>query len=167
MNPTLLTALIVVVLGGMLALAYGQLHWKSATGRIAEELDAARLPIQTKVFSASELGGLPAPVQRFFRAALTDGQEIVAGVAIEQTGTFNQSETIPAWKPFTATQRGVMRRPGYIWDARIRMFPGVPVRVCDAYVAGEGILQAAVFGLFPVVNLRDAGEMAKGELMRI
>ena len=46
------------------------------------------------------------------------------------------------------------------------MWPGVPVRVRDAYVAGEGILRAAVFGLFPVANLRDSGELAKGELMR-
>jgi hypothetical protein len=166
MNATLLTVLIVAALGATLALVSGQRRWQTATKRLAEKLDAARLPFQAKVFSASELDGLPAPVQRFFRAALTDGQRIVAGVAIGQTGTFNQSATTAAWKPFTATQRVVTRRPGYFWDACIVMFPGAPVRVRDAYVAGEGILQAAVFGLFPVANLRDSGELAKGELMR-
>ena len=166
MNTTLITLPIILAASVMLALVYGNLHWKSATTKLNASLEAARLPFEAKVFSAGALAGLPAPVQRYFRAALVDGLRIVAEVAIEQTGSFNQSDAIPAWKPFTATQRAFTHRPGYFWDARIMMWPGVPVRVRDAYVAGEGILQAAVLGLFPVANLRDSGELAKGELMR-
>ena len=166
MNTTLITLPIILAAGVAIALVYGNLRWKSATSKLDASLEAARLPLGTKVFSANELLGLPAPVQRYLSAAMVDGLRMVAAVAIEQTGTFNQSETIPAWRPFTATQRAVTRRPGYFWDARIRMWPCVPVRVRDAYVAGEGILQAALFGLFPVANLRDTGELAKGELMR-
>lgn len=33
------------------------------------------------------------------------------------------------------------------------MMPGLKVRVHDAYVAGEGILHAAILGLFTVVEL--------------
>ena len=39
-------------------------------------------------------------------------------------------------------------------------------RVHDAYVAGTGILHAAVLGLIPVADVRDTPEMARGELMR-
>jgi hypothetical protein len=46
------------------------------------------------------------------------------------------------------------------------MMPGLPVRVHDAYIAGEGILHAAVLGLVSMVNLRGTGEVAQGELMR-
>jgi len=46
------------------------------------------------------------------------------------------------------------------------MMPGVPVRVHDAYVAGEGILYAAVLGVFTVADMRDRDEVAQGELMR-
>lgn len=163
---TLLGILLVVIISGTLALVYGNSRWKSATRKLRDRLEAGQLPLHSKIFSHRELAGLPAPVQRYFRAALVDGLRIVAGVAIEQTGTFNQSETTPAWKRFTALQRVVTQRPGYFWDARIMMFPGVAVRVRDAYVAGEGILQAAVLGLFPVANLRDSGELAQGELLR-
>jgi hypothetical protein len=38
--------------------------------------------------------------------------------------------------------------------------------VHDAYVAGEGILSAAAFGIFNMANLRDTGELARGELIR-
>jgi hypothetical protein len=41
----------------------------------------------------------------------------------------------------------ITRRPGFDWDARVAIMPGVPVRVHDAYIAGRGTLHAAVFGL--------------------
>jgi len=75
-------------------------------------------------------------------------------------------ETTDRWKPFASDQKVITNRPGFDWDGRVAMMPGVPVRVHDAYVAGEGILHASLLGLFPVVDLRSAGEVAKGELMR-
>jgi hypothetical protein len=51
------------------------------------------------------------------------------------------------WRPFTS-----QRRPGFDWDARIAVLPGVPVCVHDAYVAGEGELQARLFGLVPLAD---------------
>ena len=106
------------------------------------------------------------PVQRYFRTALTEGQPIVAVVSVEHEGTFNMSETAEQWKPFTSTQRVITRRPGFDWDGRIAMMPGTPVRVHDAYVAGEGILHATLLGLVTLANLRGTPEMAQGELMR-
>jgi hypothetical protein len=38
--------------------------------------------------------------------------------------------------------------------------------VHDAYVGGQGILHAAVLGLFTVADMRGTKEMAEGELMR-
>ena len=43
-------------------------------------LEAARLPVARKAYSPDELVGLPAPVQKYFRAVLKDGQPIVAAV---------------------------------------------------------------------------------------
>jgi len=60
----------------------------------------------------------------------------------------------------------VTRRPGFDWDARISLLPGIAVRVHDAYVAGEGLLHAAVLAMFPVAIQRGTPEVAEGELMR-
>lgn len=46
------------------------------------------------------------------------------------------------------------------------MLPGLPARVHDAYVAGEGILHASLLGLFTVADLRGTDYIAEGELMR-
>ena len=68
--------------------------------------------------------------------------------------------------PFTSDQLVITRRPGFDWDARICLSPGVHVFVHDAYGAGEGILHAALSGLITLVDLRGTPEMAEGELMR-
>ncbi len=122
--------------------------------------------MQPATFEERELQGLPAPVARYFRIALTLGQPLIEAASIEHSGTFNMDEQGNQRKPFTSTQRVITRRPGFDWDGHIALMPGVPVRVHDAYVAGEGILHAALFGLIPLVNLRSTGDVAEGELMR-
>jgi hypothetical protein len=148
-------------------LIYGSIRWQSATDAMHATLEAARSPVGPKTYSANELVGLPAPVQRYFRAALTDGQPIGTAVSIEHTGTFNMAATgDDQWRPFSSTQRVITQRPGFDWEARIAMLPGLPVRVHDAYIAGEGMLHASLFGLVSMANLRGTPAMAQGELLR-
>jgi hypothetical protein len=109
---------------------------------------------------------LPAPVQRYFRAALTDGQPIVAAASIEHAGTFNMSASGDKWQPFTSRQRVTTQCPGFIWDARITVAPGLKARVHDAYVQGEGILHATLLGFLTLVNMRGTRAVAEGELLR-
>jgi hypothetical protein len=148
------------------ALVYGSSRWRSATNEMHAKLEAARLPIGVKTFDPNELIGLPAPVQKYFRTVLKAGQPMVAAVSVEHAGTFNMSETGEQWKPFTSTQRVIIQRPGFDWEARIAMMPGVAARVHDAYISGEGLLHASLFGLVSIVNLRGTPEIAQGELMR-
>lgn len=155
--------LVVVVVAAIL---HGDFRWKSGTRELRDQIEAARLPIEPKVFDRRELERVPAPVQRYFHSVLRDGQPIVAAVTLSHAGTFNMDELAEQWKPFTSSQAVVTRRPGFDWDGRIALMPGLPVYVHDAYVAGEGILHAAVLGLVLMVALRDGDEVAKGELMR-
>ncbi len=160
----IILALAVVAAG---ALVYGSMRWQSATATMDATLEAARLPIAPKTYSANELSGLPAPVQRYFRAALTDGQLMIVAASVEHTGTFNMNVTgDDQWRPFSSAQRVITQRPGFDWEARIAMLPVLPVRVHDAYIAGEGMLHASLFGLVSMANLRGTPEMAQGELLR-
>jgi hypothetical protein len=124
-----------------------------------------RLPSPSK-FDARELGGLPAPVQRYFRAVLTDGQPIIAGATLRMAGSMNLSATAEQWKPFTSQQQVVTCKPGFLWDARVAMFPGMPAHVEDSYIAGHGRLVAKVLGWFTVAQSQGQGEIARGEFMR-
>lgn len=149
---------------------YGSRQWSAMTQAQTGELDAARTASGQAThparYDSRELEGLPAPVQRYFRAVLTDGQPIITAATINLDGTFNLSPTGQQWKPFTAHQRVVTRRPGFLWDAEIAMFPGLQVRVVDSYIAGMGRLHAAILGLFTIADLSGGGEIARGEFMR-
>jgi hypothetical protein len=154
------------LLAAAAAIAYGSWRWQNDTAALRARLEAARVTPSPPQYSDSELAGLPAPVQRYFRAVLKDGQPVVTAAALTHRGTFNMSEAAEQWKPFTSQQRVITRRPGFDWDARISMFPGVRVHVHDAYVAGAGTLRGAIAGLIPVVDMPDSPELARGELMR-
>jgi hypothetical protein len=151
--------------------AHGAKRWSHMIRRLTRQLEAARtgaqaLPPSPARYDPRELQGLPAPVQRYFRAVLKEGQPIIAAATVELAGMFNLSATGEQWKPFTSRQRIVTRRPGFLWDAQVAMLPGAPVRVVDSYIAGEGLLRAAVLGLFTVAEARGGGELARGEFMR-
>lgn len=150
----------------LVAVGYGAFRWEDGTRELRARLDAARVPLHPQVVDFRELDDLPPPVKRFFRKVLKDGQPMVAGARVRHSGTFNMGETTDQWKSFTSSQQVITQRPGFDWDGRVSLMPGFQVRVHDAYVAGEGILHATLFGLFSMVNLRGTGDVAKGELMR-
>lgn len=159
-----LVAIVVVAIAGVAV--YGGRRWPDLTRDIRARLEAARLPVEPRVVDFAELEGLPDPVQRYFRRVLREGQSMVAAVRVRHEGTFNMGGADQRWMMFTSDQLVITKRPGFDWNARMRVMPGVGVRVHDAYVAGEGILYAAVLGAIPVANLRGGGEIAAGELMR-
>jgi hypothetical protein len=155
-----------LILGAIIAAVIGTLRWSNATNTRLARLDANRVaPVVTR-YNERELEGLPSPVQRFFRATLKNGQPIITAVTAQHQGTFNMRESADNWKPFTSNQRVITMRPGFDWDARIWLAPGMPIFVHDAYIAGVGMLRGAIFGLIPVVDMAGTEAMARGELMR-
>lgn len=166
----ILTWGIVVVVGLGLAyaaaFAFGAWRWSVASGELLAKLDAGRVPPTISRYHATELEDLPTSVQRFFRAALTDGKPIVTAVTLTQNGLFNMSATADQWKPFTATQQFTTARPGFVWNANITLFPGMPASVVDAFIAGNGLLRPTILGLFGLGTLQGTGEIARGELLR-
>lgn len=155
-----------MVLGWAALAAAGSYRWRQATRALVARLEAARTVHPVGRYDTRELEGLPSPVQRYFRNVLTQGQPIIAAASVDHVGHFNAGEAVDRWKPFTSRQRVVTRRPGFVWNGRVRMLPGLPVHVHDAYVAGTGILRPAMLGLFTLIDLHGEGEVAQGELMR-
>ena len=145
---------------------YASFLWEAETERMRRVLKGGRTPVTPKTYDPEELKGLPDMVQRYFKTVLTAGQPMIAAATVEHTGTFNIAESGEKWQRFTSDQLVITRHPGFDWDARIQMLPGIEVRVHDAYIAGEGIMHAALLGLVPLAKMRGASEMARGQLMR-
>lgn len=143
--------------------AAGRLWWSRTTrewrARFASQPE--RMPQRE-----AALETLPLPVQRYLRRALMLKEVKAERIWIRQQGVFNLSEEGERWAPFSAEQVTSLAEPGFDWDARVRMAPGVTVFVRDSYAAGEGLTEARVFGLWPVAHVRGGGAIAEGQLLR-
>lgn len=160
--------LIPVVVGLILVLAIilSARRWERQTQQMRAQLEQGRRSTNPVPYTSRELAGLPPPVARYFRRVLQEGQPHIASALLTHSGTFSMSETKDKWSAFSSTQLVVCDRPGFDWDGRIRIFPGLMVYVHDAYIAGEGILHASFLGLFTVADIKGTPEVAQGELMR-
>lgn len=152
--------------GAVLSRQYGQHHWLQKTHHLEQKLYRQNTALPQQKFEASELAQLPEPVRRYFNLVLVEGQPIIAQARFEHRGQFNLNGADVKWKPFRSKQLVVANAPGFVWNGHIQMAPGLPVFVHDAYVQGNGILQAKLLGLVTMAENRNTLEMAESELMR-
>lgn len=162
----LVTAIALLLVGLSIALGLAELRWRSVTAAFVARLGEGAPAPPPGVFSAASIDTLPAPVRRYFRAVLREGQPVVRRCRLTQEGTFLVRPEKNAWGPFTAVEHFAAAPPGFVWDARIRMAPGVPVRVRDGFVRGAGYMRGSVMALFPVIAVEGTRAIAEGALVR-
>jgi hypothetical protein len=156
----------VLVVAAAAVLVFGAARWRTRTRRLRRDLAVPAEGTAPRTYDPLETEELPAPVRRYFHAALGAGQPIVGSARIATEGEFLLDEKKNRWAPFTADQLFVARPPGFDWDARIRMAPGITIFVRDAYRAGAGLLRAEALGLVTVASQEPTPELAEGELLR-
>jgi hypothetical protein len=147
-----------------LALWSGAAAWNAETALKVESLKQSASIGEIKTVSFADFQNLPAPVARYFRFALKDGQPIVRTAKIRHAGEFNLNEK---WIPFESEQHFSTNAPAFVWDAKMRMNPLMNVRVRDGYSGGRGSMTAKIFAAFTVVNADSSDEkLAQGALLR-
>jgi hypothetical protein len=159
-----------VFVGGaiaMTAVAVNQYRWRARIDVLQSDLErqAARAAFVVGGDWRSAAASAPAPVARYLLKSIRGESADIRRIDLDTAGEFRTSAGAP-WLPFHASQRFTTSPPGFVWDARMRMFRLVDVYVRDAYVDGWGELVAKVGGVWTVA--RDAGTeaLADGELMR-
>ncbi len=91
----------ILILAGIgITIVYGKYWWQTDTDGLCAKFAKGQQIIEPKFYSQMELEGFPAPVERFFRKVLKDGQPMIAAgqpmiaaVKLSQRGQFNMSET--------------------------------------------------------------------------
>ena len=157
-----------VLAAGVAATAVGSYIWRRGVARREDAL--VRHMRQSRgtperAFQRSDVADLPAPVARYFTFAIPDGQRRIRAARVRWAGDM-RLQPGAEWSPFTAEQHFTVAPPGFVWDARVRMIPAIPVRVRDSYVAGEGQMLGRIGGVVSVVNEGGTSEMASSALVR-
>jgi hypothetical protein len=156
----------VVIAAIAVAVVAGGSRWArettAATARLEASADSA-----AQVVAFSGLEALPAPVQRYLKMALRDGQPRPASVRMRQTGRLRTGVESEQWLDFTASEILVPEARGFVWDARIRLAPLVHAAVRDAYIDGTGSGDVAFQSAFTLSAERGGHELNAGNLYRL
>jgi hypothetical protein len=162
---TLVGVLVAVLVGLVLLTGVASWRWSAGTDALVERMLRASRPRGPARFDASELADLPAPVQRYLRKVIPQGFPLIRRARLQQTGAFLVSPP-QGWRPFRAIHTATVAPVGFVWDARIRLAPGLDVRVRDAFVDGAGQMRAAVAGVVALADVHDTPDIATGALIR-
>lgn len=162
------TLIVVVglVLVAVAVLGIAAMRWNARTAEQIAKLNAARSLPATRTYDAAQLGGLPVPVARYFRLVLRDGQPLIRRARLMQRGQFLVRPTAAGWRPFVATETFVTQPAGFVWDARIKMAPGLPVRVRDSFAGGRGSMHVSMLAVWSLASVENTADAAAGALHR-
>ena len=137
-------ALAVPALGLIVAVARRLAHRQLRRDAAALFARAAYQPVQH--YHEAQLVGLPAPVQRYFRRVLNEGQPYPRGLRLRHGGEF-KTDLKKDWMAIEGEQYIVAEPAGFIWQGTTRWF-----RARDEYVAGRGSLTVRLLGAVPIVR---------------
>lgn len=151
---TVIIAAAVVVTGLFTALLVARNSFDATITGHTEKLGAEEPELQSRE-------ELPEPVRGYFDNVLPRDKNIEQA-EIEHEGEFYLDGK---WHDFESRQHVSVSPPGFVWDARIKMLPFLPVRVVDLYVQGEGLLHAKLLSAVTVAHEKGP-ELDEGELMR-
>ena len=127
--------------------------------RRVRALFAGSTDVAGQTYHEAQLVGLPAPVQRYFRGVLPEGQHYLRGVRLRHTGQF-KAALQQGWTSIEGEEYLVADPPSFIWQGATRWFTAR-----DSYVRGHGHLGVRLLGAVPI--LCGAGpSYDQGELLR-
>ncbi len=129
-----------------------------------EDLFNSNEEIGRKEIRESEIKELPDNVQNWLKNSNVLGKEKIYYVRLRQKANMRLGRD-KSWMPVDAEQYFTVRKPGFIWKARIKASPFFHIVGRDKYLNGEGNMLIKMMSL---VTISDSSgpEMDQGTLLR-
>lgn len=138
----------------------------SETERRVQLMNEVTLSSEAPAVSFRSLAELPPPVQKYFRRVLRDGQPQIRRAFFTQSGDLKINPGAAEWSPFSARQFVSIRKPGFLWNAKIEIAPLLHVNVVDSYVDGTGAGSVALLSAVPMGADEDHTRLNSAALYR-
>lgn len=114
----------------------------------------------------SQLRGLPKPVEQYFKHVLSDGQPMIKVMEITQTGVLRTNTNSNKWLSFKATQSVRPCQKSFVWNAKVKLFPGIFISVEDKLEKAVGSGKVKLFNIIPIASDKNHIQLNAGALHR-
>lgn len=114
----------------------------------------------------SQLRGLPEPVEQYFKHVLSDGQSMISVMEIAQTGVLRISTDSNKWLTFEATQLVRPIQKSFVWNAKVKLLPGIFLSVEDKLEKAVGSGKVKLFSIIPIASDKNHIQLNAGALHR-
>jgi len=155
-----------IVVVAVVAVLIGQSFQYAGVEELTASLIGSAAPPADGTVDFESFAGLPAPVERYFRHVLKDGQRVIRQVTMNQSGVLRSDTTTERWLPFTANHLVVPPTKGFIWKARIGLPLAAHITVLDSYVEGLGSGRVSFLSAFGIDSETGVPELNSGALHR-
>ncbi len=109
---------------------------------------------------------LPAPVARYLKHVLKDGQPLISLVKIRQTGALRTKTSTNTWHTFTAKHMATPITPGFVWGAKVNLLWKIWLRVSDACMSGASTSKVDFLSVIPLGSESNVAALNTGALHR-
>lgn len=144
----------------------GMSRWQKQIVAFRQRLEQQRRSITPRTYDPEETADLPAPVRQYFSAVLVPGQPLIIAAELGQEGQINLGRSETRWARLRATQSVVTQVPGFLWDARTRLAPGVTSFIQQGLLKEGGLLQVALVGLVPLASASTGKALRQAQRLR-
>lgn len=157
--------LAVIIILFIIILWLGKLRWQEYTTLQIKKLNQSST-YKPAYIDFDEIKNLPPVVQKYFHYVLREGHEIIQKTHLRQIGGFRAKAEMQTWLDMTATQRFSTSPRGFVWDAKITIFPGISIRVCDSYIHTKASMKGKIFLLLTLMDIKNDKELNAAALQR-
>jgi hypothetical protein len=132
----------------VIAIIAGNINLNTRFKQQSNRLLALSKGVSHEHFQFEQLIGLPAPVQRYLKHVLKEGQPYIKYVHMTHNGQFKTGLNKP-WISIKGEQFSTTETPGFIWKGTTAMFTAQ-----DMYVQDSGRLVVSLLSLFNIIDAK-------------
>ncbi|MTI81623.1 MAG: hypothetical protein FH758_12240 [Firmicutes bacterium] len=125
----------------------------------------SNLENKSDVIKKEDLNTLPQSVKKWLEYSQVVGKEGIRTVRLKQQATMRLKPEDKRWMPTEAEQYFTVDKPGFIWKAKIKAAPFIPIVGRDKYHQGKGHMLIKILSLITVADSKGK-EMDQGTLLR-
>ncbi|MCU1275480.1 MAG: hypothetical protein JWO48_2911, partial [Bryobacterales bacterium] len=126
-------------------------HFRAMVAKDVEALLSDPVPSLGPEELATRWNSLPEPIQRYLRYSISEGAPAIRTAHLKHGGFF-RTDPNQRWLPIQGEEYFTVAKPGFVWNATVRLAPLLWIAARDRLLAGRGNMLVKFSSTFTIAN---------------